>query len=63
MTCFRTIWREEADSREEWFIKVCRAYGLHATYMLLEDRFKVRLTEDAADEATIEWPGMRRASA
>jgi hypothetical protein len=49
-------WREEADTREEWFIKVCRAYGLHATYMMIEDKFTVRLTEDEADEATITWP-------
>jgi hypothetical protein len=38
------FWREEADTPEEWFIRYCRAFGLH-------------LTESVEDEATITWPG------
>lgn len=52
------FWREDADSVPEWFIKYCRACGMHAT----ADgwHYKVRLTRDAEDEATITWPGERR---
>ena len=50
-------WREEADTPEEWFIRMCRGLGLHATYDPFSNRFKVRITKDAADEDTITWPG------
>lgn len=51
-------WREEdVDSIQEWFIKYCRAFGLHATYD--GRRYKVRLTRDVEDEATITWPGKK----
>jgi hypothetical protein len=54
------FWREDADTIEEWFIKFCRAHGMHATADG-QRRFNVRLTRDIKDEATITWPGQRRA--
>lgn len=48
------FWREDADTVDEWFIKYCRALGMHATAD--GRRYKVRLTRDAEDEATITWP-------
>lgn len=50
-------WREDAETPEEWFIKFCRAFGLHATHDPMSRKFRVRITIDAEDEATITWPG------
>jgi hypothetical protein len=50
-------WREEAETRPEWWIRYGRAYGLHGSYDVLYDCIHFRLTKDAKDEATITWPG------
>jgi hypothetical protein len=52
-------WQDEASTIQEWFIRYARAYGIHARYDEFKDRYTVRLTKDAADEATITWPGKR----
>jgi hypothetical protein len=50
-------WTQDAPTMEEWFIKFCRAFGLHATHDPISHQFRVRITLDAEDEATITWPG------
>lgn len=53
------FWRDDADSIEEWFIRFCRAFGLHVTHEPIRGRFHCRITRDSVDEATITWPGKR----
>lgn len=56
-------WREDAtdsETAEEWFIRLCRGFGLHATYDGFQRKFKVQITRDAEHEASITWPGHQR---
>jgi hypothetical protein len=49
--------RENVGSREEWFIKMCRAMELHCTWRPGRMEFVIRITRNEQDEATITWPG------
>lgn len=56
-------WPEEAKSLEEWFIRIGRSLGFHISWDAEHQRFDVRLTKNAMDEATITWPGRDNMSA
>lgn len=52
------VWRESCGTLDEWFIRTCRAVGLHASVLPHKpDTFEIRETIDAIDEDQIAWPG------
>lgn len=50
-------WREEAKTPEEWFVRLARNLGFHATWDEMNKRFEVRLIKSEPDQATIWMPG------
>lgn len=55
-------WREEAPdsgTTEEYFIRMARAFGLHASPDPMSGGLFFRRTTGVIDEAKITWPGKR----